>query len=112
MSQGRYEVAVDSQLDFRVHPPEGVKMPVRERFKAIAESQEPMTVVFEGRRFTWHPNPEDILPTVTVMIEDSDDYYAERFAMERFLSALSFRFGGGISVYLRPCYPEPTRWRG
>jgi hypothetical protein len=55
-------------------------------------------VWFQGRRFTWHPSTEESRVIVTVPIRDSEDYDAERFAMERFLSALSFHFGYGITV--------------
>jgi hypothetical protein len=98
MSHGRYEVAIDSLVDFRVYRNSGPQ-PMAQRIKELAESNEPMTIRFEGRRFTWHPGSGDLLPTVTIPIEDSENEYAERFAMERFLSAMSYVFGFGITVY-------------
>jgi hypothetical protein len=101
-SAGRYEVAVDSLLDFRLYPGRGMapgQEPWIERMKQATESREPLTVSFEGRRFTWHPGSDDVLPVVTVPIDDSDNYEKERFAMERFLSTLSFQFGYGVAVY-------------
>jgi hypothetical protein len=98
----RFEVAVDSMLEFRVYPPSGRapgQEPWIERMKEATASREPMTILFEGRRFTWHPGSDEILPTVTVPIEDEDDFEAEHFAMERFLSALSFEFGYGVTVF-------------
>jgi hypothetical protein len=94
-SAGRYEVAVDTLLEFRKYE----HFPGIHRLREIAKSREPMTIMFGGFRFTWHPGSAELLPTVTVPIQDTDDYEAERRAMERFLSALSFVFGYGITVY-------------
>lgn len=60
---------------------------------------EPMNIVFEGRRFRWHPGTDDILPTVTVPIQDINNDEPERAAMRRFLSALSYAYGYGITIY-------------
>jgi hypothetical protein len=82
----RYEVAVRTNLVFHTQ-----RLPYRQPFP------DPETVVieFEGRRFVWHalgPNAEgeDRWPTVTTMVVDSNDYAAERLAMERFLSAVAY----------------------
>jgi hypothetical protein len=99
---GRYEVAVETLVDFRVYPARGMapgQEPWIERMQKATESREPITISFQGRRFTWHPGSDEILPAVTVPIDNSDKYEEERFAMERFLSALSFKFGYGVSVY-------------
>ncbi len=101
-SAGRYEVAVDSLLDFRIYPQRGMtpgQQPWIERMKEATESRDPVTIAFEGWRFTWHPGSGEVLPVVTVPIDDSENYEEERFAMERFLSALSFQFGYGVTVY-------------
>jgi hypothetical protein len=84
----RYEQAVRTTVVFHTQrPPYTVLYP------------EPETVVigFEGRRFVWHaPEPsggeggEERFPTVTTTIENANDYSAERLAMERFLSAVSW----------------------
>jgi len=102
VSAGWYEVAVDSLLDFRVVPKRGMapgQKPWTERLQDATESREPITISFEGRSFTWWPGSDDVLPVVTVPINDSDDYGEERFAMERLFSALSFEFGHGVVVY-------------
>ena len=71
---------------------------------ALGDFPDPETVAieFEGRRFVWHANPpqdgEEFFPTVTTTIEDANDYAAERLAMERFLSGLSFMTRKKIEV--------------
>jgi hypothetical protein len=98
---GWYQVAVDSPLDFRVYPERVApgQKPWIERLQEATEAREPFTISFEGRVFTWHPGSDDFLPVVTVPISDWDNYDEERFAVERFLSALSFEFGFGVTVY-------------
>ncbi len=71
-SAGRYEVAVDSLLDFRIYPQRGMapgQQPWIERMKEATESRDPVTIAFEGWRFTWHPGSGEVLPVVTVPIE-------------------------------------------
>jgi hypothetical protein len=59
-----------------------------------------VVIAFEGRRFVWHVIPDDAgggwFPTVTTMVANVDDYSAERLAMERFLSAVSWWTTRGI----------------
>jgi hypothetical protein len=88
-SGGRYEVAVDTALDLRKP---GKLGPLKRLTK------EPVSIWFQGRRFTWHPRTDESMPIVTVPFEDSGNYEEERFAMEKFLSALSFHFNAGITV--------------
>jgi hypothetical protein len=100
--QLRYEVTIESQVELRKYPPPGRspgEAPWIERMIEATKSTEPITLSFEGRRFTWHPGSDEFITSVTVMVEDPDNYEVERFAMERFLSALSYRFNGAISVY-------------
>jgi hypothetical protein len=92
---GRYEVAVDTLLELRRYQ----DFPPADRLRRLGESREPMSIWFERRRFTWHPGSEDNLPVVTVPLRDPDNFDQERFALERFLSALSYAFGYGITVY-------------
>jgi hypothetical protein len=99
---GWYQVAVDSLFDFRVYPERGMapgQKPWIERLQEATEAREPFTISFEGRVLTWHPGSDEFLPVVTIPISDSDNYEEERFAVERFLSALSFEFGFGVTVY-------------
>jgi hypothetical protein len=101
-SSGRYEVAIETFIDFRVYPPKGRALgqkPWIERMKEATNSTEPMNILFEGRRFRWHPGAGDVLPTVTVPIQDADNEEPERAAMLRFLSALSYAYGYGITIY-------------
>jgi Methylamine utilization protein MauJ len=89
----RYEVAVETYLAFYAGRQRGVLFP----------PPEDVVVEFEGRRFMWHathrgPEGEECWPTVTTMIADPDDYEAERAAMERFLSALSFHYDTPMMV--------------
>jgi hypothetical protein len=59
----------------------------------LVRPQEPVQIWFRGRRFTWHPGTETILPIVTVMIRDADNYSAERLATNRLLSAIAYSTG-------------------
>ena len=63
---------------------------------------ETVVIRFGGRRFVWHAMADDgggsWFPTVTTMIEDANDYAAERLDMERFLSAISWWTGRGIEI--------------
>lgn len=97
---GRFEVAIDSFLDLRVYPKRGRAPGEEPWIKRLQDApRDPTTISFEGRRFTWHPGKGGVLPVVTMPIEDSENYTQEQLAMERFLSALSFQFGYGITVY-------------
>jgi hypothetical protein len=83
----RYEVAVSTHIRFhRREPP----------------YTDAIVIKFEGRRFVWPGNSSragvEMWPTVTTVITDSDDYAAERLAMARLLSALSYRLGQPIDV--------------
>ena len=101
-TSGRYEVAVDSAIEFRVYPEPGRdpgQEPWLDRLWTVSESRDPITIFFETRRFAWHPGSDDVLPVVTVPISDPDNYDDERAAMERFLSAISFALGFGVTVY-------------
>lgn len=82
-TKGRYEVAMDTPvvLDRR---------PDWAPLERLLREPEPVSVTFEGRRFTWFPGDAECMPVATVPIASSDDYLAERIAMERFLSAVSF----------------------
>jgi hypothetical protein len=66
--------------------------------------EEPFAIRFDGRDFVWHPNAEvdpergPDVPTITVMTGSSSDYHVEMLAVERFLSALSFRYRGPFTV--------------
>lgn len=99
--QGRHEVAIDTHVELRKHPPPGWvpgQAPWVVRMREANKSTGPVTISFEGRRFTWHPGTDGCMTVVTVMYEDSEDYYAERFALERFLSAVSYRYGSAITT--------------
>jgi hypothetical protein len=95
----RYEVAIQTNLTFHTQqPPYAVPFP----------SPETVVVEFEGRRFVWHalsPNEggEDRWPVVTTMVADPDDHAAERLAMERFLSALTYSAHQPIQVLITGC---------
>jgi hypothetical protein len=93
-TRGRYEVSIDSPLELRKYP----KFGGIRRLIELTKSREPVSVWFQDRRFTWHPGTEESRVIITVPIKDSENYNAERFAMERFLSALSFKFGYGLTV--------------
>lgn len=93
--RGRYEVSVDTSLELRKYPPRGGGI---RRLIEITKSRDPVSVWFQGRRFTWHPGTEESRVIITVPIKDGENYDAERFAMERFLSVLSFHFGFGVTV--------------
>src|SRR5438552_12098837 len=100
-THGRYEVAVDTLVDFREYPTrdDGSGRPWIRRLAERTRETDPMTIIFEGRRFTWHPAHDDVLATVTVPISDADDDEPERRAMRRFLSVVSFYFGYGITIH-------------
>jgi hypothetical protein len=83
----RYDVAVRARLRFHTQ--------AQVRLQASFPEGETVLIEHAGRRFVWHntqPDPEghELWPTVTIMVEDADDYEAERVAMERFLSALAY----------------------
>jgi hypothetical protein len=85
---GRYEVALETSLE--PTPPGGWRQAPDGKF---VRPQEPVKIWFQSRRFTWHPGTETILPVITVMIPDADDYSAERLATNRFLSAVAYETG-------------------
>jgi hypothetical protein len=83
----RYEVAAETRITF--HTQSGSR-PITDLPEA-----ETVPIEFEGQRFVWHAVPigdggEEYWPTITTVISDSDDYAAERLAMERFLSAVAY----------------------
>lgn len=91
----RCEVAVRTNLVFHTKEPP----------YALLSFPEPETVVieFEGRRYVWHepgpdPDGEARWPVVTTMVADPDDYAAERLAIQRFLSALTYWTSMSIEV--------------
>jgi len=89
----RYEVAVQTPLAFHTQRQYGLDLP----------PPEDVVIEFEGRRFVWHathtgPEGQDCWPTVTTVVANGNDYKAERVAMERFLSAVSFYWGQGLEV--------------
>jgi hypothetical protein len=99
---GRYEVSIDSFIDFRIYPRKGrapEEKPWMERMQEAQQSTKPMDIRFEGRRFRWHPGSGDVLPTISLPVEDVDDFEAEVGVMRRFLSALSYAYGYGITIY-------------
>lgn len=88
----RYEVAVRTPIAFCM-----------QRLGLERPPPEDVVIEFEGRRYVWHathvgPDGEECWPTVTTMVENSDDYEPERRAMERFLSAVSFHWGESLEV--------------
>jgi hypothetical protein len=85
---GRYEVALETSLE--PTPPGGWKLGPDGKF---VRTREPVQIWFQGRRFTWHPGTASVLPVITVMIRDADDYSAERRATNRLLSAVSYETG-------------------
>jgi hypothetical protein len=96
MSGVRYEVGVRTNLTFHTQGP-----PYREHFPP----PETVVIEFEGRRFVWHAvgvdeQGEAHWPVVTTMAERADDYWAERMAMERFLSALAYTTHQPIEVVI------------
>lgn len=90
-SPGRYEVAIRTTVDMwspgRQPPP---STPLR-------HPSEPVRIFFEDRSFTWFPGDDDSYPSVALPFE-SGDYEAERRAMQRFLSALSYELEQPISI--------------
>jgi hypothetical protein len=81
----RYEVTVHSTLCFSENPP------------GIGELSilEVVPIRFDGREFIWHANIQpteygSLWPSVTVVLDDANDYAAEELATRRFLSAMSF----------------------
>jgi Methylamine utilization protein MauJ len=92
----RYEVAVETHLVFHTQAP---ARPIWE----LAAEPETVVIEFEGRRFVWHANERDAdgteyWPTVTTMVANPDDYWPERVAVQRFLSALVYRTRISIEV--------------
>jgi hypothetical protein len=88
----RYEVAVQTPIALYT-----------QRLRLERPPPEDVIIEFEGRRFVWHathfgPEGEECWPTITTLVENSNDYAPERVAMERFLSAVSFYFGEGLEV--------------
>ena len=97
-TEGRYEVAVDAGLELRQYA-NFRSMHGVERLRRMAASTDPVTVLFDGRRFTWHPATDELLAVVTTPIASADDYGVERRTTLQFLSALSFGFGVPIRVF-------------
>jgi len=99
-----YEVAVDTDITFHTqrNPYAGDGMP----------DPETVTIEFGGYRFTWHvvppENGQEYCPTVTMMIQDPNDYAAERVAMERFLSAVAYMTRQKIDVVGAGAFGVPT----
>ena len=88
----RYEVAVRTPIAF-----------CTQRVGLERPPLEDVVIEFEGRRYVWHathvgPDGEECWPTVTTVIVNGDDYRAERHAMERFLSAVSFYWEESLEV--------------
>jgi hypothetical protein len=94
-SAGRYEVAVDAGLELRRYR----DFPRVGRLRTMAASTDPVSVLFDGSRFAWHPATDELLAVVTTPIASADDYREERRATLHFLSALSFEFGVPIRVF-------------
>jgi hypothetical protein len=88
----RYEVAVRTPIAFYTQR-QGLERP----------PLEDVVIEFKARRFVWHathagPDGEECWPTVTTLVENADDYEAERVAMQRFLSAASFYWQEELEV--------------
>lgn len=89
----RYEVAVQTPIAFHTQRRDAFERP----------PPEDVVIEFEGRRFVWHathrgPDDEVCWPTITMLVADGNNYEAERVAMERFLSAVSFHWGESLEV--------------
>jgi hypothetical protein len=114
----RHEVAVRANIVFHtLQPP----------FDVLRVTPEQVVIGFEGRDFVWHPNlepgqyGEEWWPSVTVVVEDRNDYEKEREFMQRFLSALSYELrqpidvltgcGSGVADPLAPPLPTANRRR-
>jgi hypothetical protein len=62
---------------------------------------ETVTIEFEGRRFVWHAIEPDedgteYWPTVTTMLAEGEDGNGATQELQRFLSALAFKYGASI----------------
>ena len=88
----RYEVAVRTPISFYT-----------QRAGLDRPPPEDVVIEFEGRRYVWHathvgPDGEECWPTVTTVVANGEDYEAERGAMERFLSTVSFNWEESLEV--------------
>lgn len=92
--KGRYEVALDTELELRDYD----EFPPFAQLTDLSKQQDPMVIEFHGRRLVWHPGSGEHLPVTTIMFDDDSNYEPDRLLVERFLSVLSYKFQAGVRV--------------